>query len=234
MVHETASARPVHPCIAAALDELGEDITKRPGDVFYSGYQAFATDNPVYILGLNPGGSGDPQSPFTVERHINDFRARATPWSKYCDEIWEGAAEPGTWGMQPKVLHMMREVGLDPRTTPASNLIFVRTPTEAHLESEAFALAQACWSVHEAVIESLRVRVIVCFGVTAGTWVRKKIGAYQKIDEFVETNRRGWTSRTHIGQTGLQVITLTHPSRANWCNPDADPSCLVRRAIERV
>jgi hypothetical protein len=51
------------------------------------------------------------------------------------------------------------------------------------------------------------------------------------VDSFQETNRRGWRSETHATGDGRMVLTLTHPGRAEWRNPDADPTCLVRRAL---
>ncbi|MEA1071772.1 hypothetical protein [Sphingomonas sp. LY160] len=53
------------------------------------------------------------------------------------------------------------------------------------------------------------------------------------MDDFKESNNRGWRSQTHGSKDGLQVVTLTHPSRADWTNPASDPTPLVRRAFER-
>ena len=36
-------------------------------------------------------------------------------------------------GMQPRVLHMLASLGLDARAVPASNVVFVRSSTEAKL-----------------------------------------------------------------------------------------------------
>ncbi|MDT0201810.1 hypothetical protein [Nocardioides sp. AE5] len=56
--------------------------------------------------------------------------------------------------------------------------------------------------------------------------------AHEEIDQFVETNARGWRSTTHLGREGHKVVTVTHPSRADWRNPAADVSPLVARALE--
>ena len=50
---------------------------------------------------------------------------------------------------------------------------------------------------------------------------------------FVEMNSRRWVSETHLGPTGLCVVTLTHPSRADWTNPAADPTPLIREMLAR-
>jgi uracil-DNA glycosylase len=133
--------------------------------------------------------------------------------------------------MQPRILHMVGRLELDPREVPASNVVFVRSRGEAGLRGEKTELLDACWPIHEAVIRALGVRAIVCFGGTAGRWVRERVGADQLFDRFVETNARGWTSEAHRSVEGRAVVTVTHPGRADWRNPVADPTALVRRAI---
>lgn len=216
--------------IDAALDDLPDHLLSRSGSVFYTGKEAFEGQRPLYLLGLNPGGDPQAQLLNTVAKQIQDFRQRSQPWSAYADESWEGA-RPGTWGMQPRVLHMLQQLGLDPREVPTSNVVFVRTRDEAALKQEKNELLNACWPVHQAVIDSLKVRAIVCFGGTAGRWARDKIGANQLFDSFKETNARGWTSEAHRASDGRLVVTVTHPGRADWRNPAADPTPLIRRAL---
>lgn len=76
--------------------------------------------------------------------------------------------------------------------------------------------------------------MIACFGRTAGRWVREQLNAHEAIDSVTEENERGWISHTHEAADGRQVVTLTHPSIANWCNKAADPTRLVQRAIKRA
>jgi hypothetical protein len=198
--------------------------------VFYSGRAAFSCPSKLYILGLNPGGDPIAQATETIGANLQRFWEGPARWSDYADESWRGAA-PGTWGMAPRVLHMIASLRLDPRAVPASNVVFVRSSTEATLDANKEALLQACWPVHLAVIEALRVRVVLCFGGTAGQWVRERLGAVQQVDSCQETNSRRWRSEAHAAPDGRRVLTLTHPSRANWCNPDADPTSLVARAL---
>ncbi len=216
--------------IDRALDRLPPDLLARSGSVFYTGKEAFRGERPVYFLGLNPGGDPVAQQANSVARHIDAFRIRTEPWSAYADERWEGAA-PGCWGMQPRVLHMLRALEMGPQLVPASNVVFVRSRGEADLRHGKRDLLNACWPVHQAVIDSLGTRVVACFGRTAGEWVRERLGAHALIDRFREDNRRGWRSETHCAADGRSVVTLTHPGRADWRNPKADPTDLVRRAI---
>lgn len=216
--------------IEEALCALPQKLLDRSGSVFYTSKLAFMTSNPIYLLGLNPGGDPLVQARNTVGRHIAEFRDRTSAWSEYRDEIWEGSTA-GSWGMQPRILHLLKGLGLEAHTVPASNVVFARTRTEADLEGGKDSLLGACWPVHQAVINSLQVRTIVCLGGTAGRWVRERLGADAEIDRHRETNARGWKSSTHASPDGQKVVTLTHPGRADWRNPAADPTALVRRAI---
>jgi hypothetical protein len=179
--------------IATAIDQLSRGIASRSGSVFYSGPSAFQGHHPLYILGLNPGGSPLDQADETVERDLSGWKAMTTPWSAYLDESWQGRA-PGTHGMQPRMRHMFEQLGLDLRDVPASNVVFVRSTTEAALAAEKASMLPQCWSIHEAVISELGVRTVLCLGGTAGRWVREALAAHQLLDRFSEHNARGWTS----------------------------------------
>ena len=111
-------------------------------------------------------------------------------------------------------------------------MVLARTPSEADLARDFERLAQMCWPFHQRVIDRLGVRVVVCFGKRAGNYVRQQFDAHREIDQFIETNNRGWKSTTHQGTDGLKIVTVTHPSRADWRNPAADVTPLVRRALE--
>ena len=218
--------------IEAALDQLDPSLLPRYGSVFYSGRLAFSAPSRLYLLGLNPGGDPVGQATETVAADIQQFRTQPTAWSAYRDESWAGAPA-GTQGMQPRVLHMLGRLGLAPETVPASNVVFVRSRTEAALTAEKRRLLQQCWPVHAAVLAALGIDTIACFGGTAGRWVREMLDVHDLIERYSEKNARGWTSEAHGNGRGIRVVTLTHPSRANWCNPNSDPSPLVRRMLER-
>lgn len=216
--------------IEEALANLPRNIRQQSGSLFYTGRDAFLAPSAIYVLGLNPGGDPDEQNANTVERAIAAWKSAPAQWSAYQDDSWEGAA-PGTWGMQPRVLHLFKGLSLDPRSVPASNVIFVRSTTESTLSADKDGLIAGCWSVHHAVIQQLGVKAIICFGLTAGKWVRKQVGADTAIGEFRETNARHWKSQAHENVDGFKVITLTHPGRADWRNPDADPTPFVKSIL---
>lgn len=219
--------------IEAAIGQLPPQISKRSGSVFYSGPSAFEGHRPLYILGLNPGGSPVGQADEIVARDLSDWKVLNRPWSAYLDESWQGRP-PGTHGMQPRMRHMFDQLGLDLREVPASNVVFVRSANEAALAAEKATLLTQCWPVHETVIRKLGVRTILCLGGTAGRWVREAMDAHQLLDRFSEQNARGWTSEAHVAPDGRAVITVTHPGRADWRNPAADPTPLVRAVLHRA
>ena len=135
--------------------------------------------------------------------------------------------------MQRRVVHLLQRAGLDPLRTPASNVAFVRTSREIGLGSRKQAILEACWPFHRAVIEQLAIRVVACMGSTPGAFVRRMVGADQKMDCFKENNARRWTSEAHVNAAGLTVLALTHPSVTDWTRAETDPSELVMRALAR-
>lgn len=209
---------------------IPDELRQESGNVFYSGKDAFATPASLYILGLNPGG--DPLDPKadTIAKSIEDVLCEAPNWSAYRDGSWAGAA-PGTYGMQPRIIHLLNRVGLLPGEVPASNIIFTRSRREKDLVEDIANLKESCWPFHKAVIENLKPKVILCLGQTSGRWVCKKLSADQQTDEFVEDNNRKWRSRTFTNQQGTRVVVATHPSIAHWVSSKTDPSDLVIRAL---
>ena len=218
--------------IEQAANALPTMVNGRSGAVFYSGQGAFAEPAPLYVLGLNPGGSPTSLADRTIVRDLAEWPNMPGHSSRYLDESWEGKA-PGTHGMQPRMRHMFEKLGLDLRKVPASNVAFVRSPSEADLATEKATLLAACWPVHEVVMRELSIRTVLCLGGTAGRWVREIIGATRVLGSFRESNDRGWLSEAHIARDGRAVVTVTHPGRADWRNPAADPTPLVRSVLDR-
>lgn len=204
------------------------------GAVFYSGCSAFRNVSKLYILGLNPGGDPKVMRANTVSSHNLYLSTKNDDWSEYLDEEWNGRTA-GTSGMQPRVLHVLKKLKFQPRSVPASNLIFKRTRTEAGLKPDFSSLAEQCWAFHEQVIARLEVKVVLCFGQTVGNWVRNKVGANTLVETLVEENNRQWSTKgfENCSGKGVKVVVAPHPSRANWTNPNSDPSALVGKMLAR-
>ena len=212
--------------------KIPSSILDESGKVFYSGRDTFSKPSPLYILGVNPGGDPANHLTETVRSHTNlVLTVLPSNWSAYRDESWEGAA-PGALGMAPRILHILKQVGIDPGSAPASNLFFVRSRREAHVKDRQAKLSDLCWPFHQLVIDQLKPRVILCLGATAGKFVCKKVGANRLIGTFVEQNNRHWPSRAFESPSGLRVVVAAHPSIADWCSEAADPTGLIQTALQ--
>jgi hypothetical protein len=220
------------------LDLVPPELHHEFGEVFYSGASAFEQPSLLYVLGFNPGG--DPSkaelSRFTIGADLWASRApQRRDWSGFEDDWREFG--PGAVAFQRRVRHLLAACGIEgPRKVPASNVLFVRSARIGALDPKRRqALLRDCWVVHDRVLSALGVRVVVCLGQPTGQWVRARVGASDvAIDAYSETNGRRWRSTTHQGKDGIQVVTLTHPSVADWTHPRSDPTALVVRALERA
>ncbi|MBM3944702.1 MAG: hypothetical protein FJ317_04330 [SAR202 cluster bacterium] len=218
--------------IEAFAGKIPSRLLSQSGKVFYSGRNAFSVRSALYVLGINPGGAPTSHSTETIESHTQEvLNAFADDWSAYRDESWEGAA-PGTTGMAPRVLHLFARLGGNPGSIPCSNLVFVRSSREAHLNKELSSLAQLCWPFHEYAIKTIHPRVILCFGKTAGNFVRQRLSANALIDEFIEQNNRRWRSQAFKNANGIKVVVATHPSIADWTARETDPTQLISQALK--
>lgn len=217
------------------IEEFSKNIPPqfmdKSGSVFYSGRDAFSGQSDLYVLGLNPGGDPDSQHRETVRRHTKKVLRKKANWSEYRDESWEGKPK-GTHGMQPRVRHLFKKLGLCPGRVPASNVIFLRSHGAENISKHINRYENDFWPFHQAVIEQIKPRIILCFGKEAGNFVKNKVGAREKTDEFVECNNRRWKSTAYANGQRLKVIVATHPSRADWSVPSTDPSDLVKRALQ--
>jgi hypothetical protein len=208
---------------------IPKGLLNKSGAAFYSGRDAFEGDSPLYVLGLNPGGSPVHMTRVTVEWHTNKLLTNEPDdWSAYRDETW-GKSQRSA--MQLRLLHLLDHIHLPPGSVPASNVVFLRSSREAQIQTDFLSLADSCWPFHQEVIERLQPKVVLCFGRTAGGYVRAKLDASRKVDEFVEDNNRRWRSRSFCNPHGVTVIEATHPAIADWRKPATAPTRLVQAAL---
>ncbi len=215
---------------------IPKSILHESGAAFWSGRRAFSEPSDLYILGTNPGGSDIGDIPVdasnaaltSIGRNMN-FVLNEGPcgWSYYKDKNRTSRFERG-------VLHLFKRLELNPREVPASEVVFLRSPNQKELKGRFEQLAEQCWPFHQAVIDRLGVKVIVCIGKRAGEFVRRRLKAQSQTDEFVEKNKRQWESLSHRNENGIIVVTLTHASQASWTSPASDPTTLVKRALIRT
>jgi len=221
--------------IETFVDLIPPELRQTSGSVFYGGRSAFSGPASVYILGRNPGGDPVARPDETVARHT-DFVLSTAPedWSAKGDEAWTGRPV-GEAQLQLGVQHLLAALSLDPRRVPASNLFFARSRQSADFgAAEQNALIDLCWPFHEAVIQRLAPRAIICLGVDTGECVRQRLHAHELVATFAEQNKRGWTSRAWRNEQGLLVFALTHPGRVAWYRTATDPSPMVARALREA
>ena len=220
--------------IEELVKTIPQSLLKLPGGALHTGRQAFDLPADLYILGYHPGGN-PAESTETVGQQINRvLNHKPAEWSAYLDDSWDGKP-PGSQRMQKRVAYLGESLGLNLRAIPSSHLIFPCWNAGSEpAAAVARQWAEECWPFHQAVIDRLGVRVVVCLGQYPGKWACRKLDAApEAIAEFKEANHRGWASNVH--QAGNRyIVSLSHPVRANWLNPAADPTPLVRRALAAV
>jgi hypothetical protein len=219
------------PTFESALEAIPSALLDRSGKVFYSGREAFIDPAPIYILGANPGGAPELHADETLRMHTQWVEQEAPfNWSAYRDESWKHKA-PGRHGMQPRILHTLKRLGLNPGAVPASNLVFVRSSRESTLDGNFRLLADQCWSFHQHIIQSQRPKAILCLGGTAGDYVLHRLGQHRLTSTFTEANARRWQSHCYAIHGGPCVIVATHPSIADWTKEATDPTTLIEAAL---
>jgi hypothetical protein len=201
------------------------------GKVFYSGRLAFSASRPLYLLGLNPGGDPESRRGYTIGTHSEAVLKGPANWSAFRDESWRGFP-PGEERLQKRVLHLLKGLALDPGLVPSSNLVFLRSKRFDGIAEDFEVLAENCWPFHHHVIGALRPRVVLCFGVKAGQFVRMKLDALKLQAEWLEKNERRWRNQMFANSAGIKVVVLTHPSIVDWTAESTDPTDLVRRAFQ--
>lgn len=219
-------------------DYIDDSLLDIDGSVYYSGANSFEGHKRLYILGLNPGGG---ESGKNIKWYTTEYmQGKESDYSEY-KESWCNK-EAGSHGLQPRVLHLLKTLDLCPFNVPTSNLIFTRTRQEKDLpnipnleevKNKTRYLADLCWPFHKAVINKLGVKMILCFGATAGSYVASELKA-EYIDEYKETNNRGWKTRIYKNSNDLYVVSAAHPSRANWCNKLSDPSNKIKEYFDKI
>jgi hypothetical protein len=175
---------------------------------------------------------------------LDDLQLGRTNWSAYTCQCWmcEGKCDPqicpktGDAKHQKNVKHIMSQLGLKPKETFATNLVFVESDDIPTLKREPFFRdnVDACWQVHKKMLAEIRPKYIVCLGNgendSAYSLVRKK--AYDVKNEKPSDKKVGrcrafkkFVGGFHFDEgepLDVIVVGVLHPSR--WqC-----PSGLVR------
>jgi hypothetical protein len=117
--------------VADFLRWIPPEIRDVSGVLLNSGRAAFTGCSDVYLLEINPGGDPTAETETVADQVRRALEGENSNWSSFRDDSWaNGTRPPGTFGMQPRVLHLLEQLGLDPGAVPASNLVFVRSRRE--------------------------------------------------------------------------------------------------------
>ncbi len=208
---------------------IPETLMVIPGTAFRSGRRSFGAPSDLYILDYHPGGD----DPDTIRDHTGRvLENEPDDWASWIDERWEHY--PGEHPTQKRMRYLFDRIKINPREVPASTLVFERSSKQL-TGREMRKLAEPWWHFHEAVIRTLKIKVVVCLGIGVGEFVSAKLDAEPTGDNFTEKNGRGWTSRTYKSPGGLYVVALPNPKRAaDWRKAEEGPIVLVERALEKV
>lgn len=138
------------------LERVG--LIDAPGVALYSS-QDTLRPGPIYLLGLNPGGSAGS----TLRDSIELARAGR---NAYLDEQWApgGHLRPsGKAPLQQRIQKLCAEMGLDVRSVPASNLVLTRsTRIATHL---GFGPSiPHCFPVHQIFMDAIQPSFLMTFG----------------------------------------------------------------------
>ena len=197
---------------------IPEELKGASGKAFHSGRLAFSGQRDLYVLGLNPGG--DPRDlSETVETH-SQWVLRDAPanWSALLDQGW--GRPPGQAPLQRTLVSLLERLGLEPREVPFSDAVFCRSRQARHIpDNETQRLMRQCWRFHRAVIQRLRVRVVLCLYKEASEFVRGELRASRhpshRVFESSASGRKYWRE-SYPAPGGLSIIQITRPTGIPW------------------
>ena len=210
-------------------------LENESGAVFFSGRDAFSGLKDLYVLGLNPGGNPYERLDDTISKHTYEvLHKKRVRWSEYTCESWAPDKEPGKGRFQQNVIHLIQNLGYDPRDVPASNVIFLRSRGMKTLEpGDADRLFDDCWPLHREVISNVQPRLIVCVGKSFRDLLIDRTKSLEPIDSLTKSYGRSYRTEVFRNKRGCRLAFVWHLSWGpNLANGKSDPSGVVRQALE--
>lgn len=220
-----------------------EPILSAPGGILYSAFDTLKRRR-FYLLGLNPGGAGGMpiRTSITMLPELTD--------NAYLCECWASGGRTYAAGeapLQRRVQYLCDEhLRVPTDSVCASNLIFVQSPSDAHLSkrsegtgrSRFLDLARICWPVHEDIVGSVDPDFLVVFGnglLSPFTYLKSIVPGYAS-ERNQPSGHGGYRLKSYDAQIGGRqrtVIGLPHLSRYDPCGKDAFDAFMGERAIGR-
>lgn len=206
---------------------LTKDVLNKKGQTLYSGIDTLRPGD-FYFVGFNPAAD-DTNDP------LQELRLHDNNWSAYTCQCWmdKGQCDPkicfktGKAKHQKNVKHIMSELGLNPKTTFATNFVFVESDNVRELKRDPLfrTYVDTCWLVHKKMLAVVRPKYILCLGNgesgSAFSLVRDKAEDIRNGKQSNEKVGRNIVFKSFVGTFRLddvsdltaKVIGVLHPSR---------------------
>lgn len=194
--------------VVQKTEETLNEILGESGTILYSSC-ATLTRGKYYFLGLNPGGEEEGTN--SIQKSLDHLRAQTE--NAYLDQAWCSHANCtkciGQHRLQKNYAALFSALGEDPRAICASNLIFRRSRDEN--DSGFPELAKSCWPVHETILQIVRPRAIITFGVTnTFFFVAEQLGGGSI--QYFKSEHGNWSCRYLVKKGAPVLIGLPHLS----------------------
>jgi hypothetical protein len=198
--------------------------------VFYNDPRYTLARGDLYLIGLNPGGSGDydymREDTENVEWWIRMEGALEHPFSSYVDEEWilgrGKGGSPHQFNVRRLLGHICKgeDINEVTRRSFATNLYFYRTPGGTELQKYPSELVD-CWSYHERFLAIVKPKIIICNGnaemFSAFSKMKEKVGQDKSIEREPINRIRSikwFKADSNWSETSdVLVIGLPHLSR---------------------
>lgn len=191
-----------------ATEQLNE-ILDLSGSVLYSSHETLKSHD-VYLMGLNPGGEEDSSIRDSIGSMLTNLE------NAYVDEEWSAVKtdyEKGEAPLQKRIKFLLSELGHEPKSVCASNLIFVRSRDAQSLSFNK--LAEICWPVHEAILSIVKPKLILAFGnsgISPYRFLHNKLRGDK--EQSFSASHGNWSIKSFTSGNGkLGVIGIPHLSR---------------------
>jgi hypothetical protein len=197
----------VSAVVRKAEESLGT-ILDKSGTILYSSCETLKPGK-YYFLGLNPGGSDEGTN--TIQQSLIELELGSSTRNAYLDEDWSGSRSygKGCHPLQKSFKFLFKELGEDPYTVCASNLIFTRSRDER--DAGYPELAELCWPVHEAILRVVQPHAIITFGDKTFKFIAKQLGGGSV--QYFHSGHGNWACQSLIKKGAPSLIGLPHLSR---------------------
>lgn len=190
-------------------------ILEYKGEVIYSSHESIKKGD-IYLLGLNPGGEGST----TINEHLSNLITKET--NSYLDEEWDRMInsvrtklKKGEAPLQKRVDFLLTSLDYNTKEICASNLIFV---TSKSADDINYGLAGYCWRFHEALLEIIKPKIILCFGISDISSYAFLHSIYQGIETRINSGHGNWECKaftTFMEGRKTTIIGIPHLSYYN-------------------